>query len=600
MSKLIKTLLRPTFKKRVLFFLVADTILSIMTLYGAYLLRFNFHINMEFFHNFWDMVLLFTSIKLVFMTIFSQYTVVWRFYSLKDAKRLLFAHILTYASIVILYFLFKDFFLPFPRSVIIIDFFLSFVMLLGLRVLKRLFIKSTLPSDVDFKPTLIFGLKDYSTIKAVLDSDISLIPVGIVVVEPENLAIVGGHVDNIKIYSKEELPELVKKFDVKSAIITKKLDAKTLSNLIDELKSLGVIELKKIKLLEDGKDRLENIQIEELLAREPKDLDTNAISKFIKDKRVLVTGGGGSIGSQIIKELHHFGAKEIIIVENSEFNLYKISQELETLGARFVPILENICDKEAIREIFESYKIDIIIHTAAYKHVPLCEFNPKSAIKNNIVGAMNIFELGVEFGVKKIVNISSDKAVRPTNVMGATKRVIELFAQNIPSKDSEIVSVRFGNVLGSSGSVVPKFKEQIKSGGPITVTHPEITRYFMLIDEACKLVLQAGAMAKGRELFILDMGEPVKIVDLAKKMIKLYGDGEEIEIKFTGLRAGEKLYEELLINDAECKTKYDSIYIAKASKYDFERLKIEIQELLEAKNPKEVLKRIIPEYQTKD
>jgi UDP-N-acetyl-D-glucosamine 4,6-dehydratase len=600
MAKIIKELFRPTFKKRVLFFILVDAILSIFTLYGAYLLRFNFHIQTKYFHNFWDMVLLFTSVKFIFLTIFSQYTIVWRFYSLKDAKRLFFALVLSYLSITILYLSFKEWFLPFPRSVIVIDFFLSLVFLLGIRLLKRLFLRSALPNEIEFKPTLIFGLSDYSTIKAILESDISLFPVGIIILQEENKGFIGGHIDNIKIYSKDDLQDLIKKYSIKSAIITKKLSSKELSSLIDKLKRLGVKEIKKAKILEDKTEKLENIQIEELLAREPKDLDTKAISEFINQKKVLVTGGGGSIGSQIVRELFYFNAKEIIIVENSEFNLYKISQELENLGAKFVPILENVCEKEAMEEIFKKYKIDIVIHSAAYKHVPLCEFNPKSAIKNNILGAMNIFELSIKYKVKKIVNISSDKAVRPTNVMGATKRVIELLAQNIPSKESEIVSVRFGNVLGSSGSVVPKFKEQIKNGGPVTVTHPDITRYFMLIDEACKLVLQAGALAKGKELFILDMGEPVKIVDLAKRMIELYAKDEKIEIVFTGLRPGEKLYEELLIDDAECKTKYESIYIAKASFYDFEQLKKDIHKLLNSDNPKEILKKILPEYNPKN
>ncbi len=593
MSK-IKNLFKPTFKKRVLFFLIADAILSIFSLYSAYLLRFNFHIETKYFHDFLDIATIFIGVKFLFMTIFSQYTIVWRYYSFNDAKRLLFAHILSYITIVIIYLTFKSWFHPFPRSVIVIDFFLSFVLLLGLRVLKRLFLQTSLPKNM--KSTLIIGINDYSTIKAILESHISLFPIGIIILDKKYKSLIGGHIDSVRVYSIDDLDDLVKKFDVKSAIITKKLKPKELSSLIDKLKALGVKEIKKIKLLEDGKDRLENIQIEELLAREPKDLDTKAIANFVKNKRVLVTGGGGSIGSQIVRELVNFGAKEILIVENSEFNLYKISQELEEKRAKFKPILEDICNKEALKEIFKKEKIDIVIHTAAYKHVPLCEFNPKSAVRNNIVGAKNIFELSIEYGVKRVVNISSDKAVRPTNIMGATKRVIELLAQNIPSKECEIVSVRFGNVLGSSGSVVPKFKEQIKKGGPLTVTHPEITRYFMLIDEACKLVLQAGAMAKRRELFILDMGEPVKIVDLAKRMIELYSDGEEIEIKFTGLRAGEKLYEELLINDAEYKTKYDSIYIAKETKYDFEKLKRDIDRLLNSNNPEEILREIVPEF----
>ncbi len=586
--------LRPTKEKRVIFFLLFDILISIFSLYSAYLLRFNFQIEMKYFHNFWDMVLLFASIKIFFLLIFGQYRVVWRFYSLGDAKRLFFAHTLAYLTIAGLYLIFKEFFLPFPRSVIVIDFLLSFTMTLGFRIFKRLFLQTTLPKKLT--PTLIFGVSDYSKIKAILESNISLLPVGVVLSKDDSQDLEGSTLEGIKIYSQKQMPNLIKKFGVERVVIIKKLESKELSSLVDSLKSLGVKDIKKVNLLGESVDKLESIQIEELLAREPKDLDSRAVAEFVKGKVALVTGGGGSIGSQIVKELHSFGAKLIIIVDNSEFNLYQISQKLEALGANFVPILESVCHKEEMEEIFKSYKIEIVIHASAYKHVPLCEINPKSAVRNNILGAINIFELSIEYGVKKVVNISSDKAVRPTNVMGASKRVVELFAQNIPSKNSEIVSVRFGNVLGSSGSVVPKFREQIKNNQPVTVTHPEITRYFMLIDEACKLVLQAGAMAKGKELFILDMGEPVKIVDLAKKMIELYGKEEEIEIEFVGLRAGEKLYEELLIDDAEYKTKYDSIYIAKETKYPFEQLKKDIKELLNSQDPKKILKKIVPEF----
>ncbi len=232
--------------------------------------------------------------------------------------------------------------------------------------------------------------------------------------------------------------------------------------------------------------------------------------------------------------------------------------------------------------------------------MPLCEANPDTAVENNILGAMNVIDLGIRYGAEKVVNISSDKAVRPTNVMGATKRVTELYAQNVPSGETEIVSVRFGNVLGSSGSVVPKFREQIESGGPVTVTHPEITRYFMLIPEACQLVLQAAAMAEGGELFILDMGEPVKIVDLAKKMIRLYGKEGEVEIVYTGLRPGEKLYEELLLDDAECKTRYESIYVAGSTDYPIEKLRRDIEGLMTAGDLRERLRRIVPEYRPAD
>jgi FlaA1/EpsC-like NDP-sugar epimerase len=330
-----------------------------------------------------------------------------------------------------------------------------------------------------------------------------------------------------------------------------------------------------------------------LLARKPKDIDSKRIKEFIKDKNILITGAGGSIGSELSRLCVKYGAKELYLLDNSEYNLYKIEQELNS--ANIKPYLVDITDKEALEEVFKQNHIDTLLHAAAYKHVPLVEANIKSAIKNNIIGTKNTIDLSIKYNVKKVVLISTDKAVRPTNVMGATKRVTELYAQNVDSKNSEIVAVRFGNVLGSSGSVIPKFKEQIKRGGPITVTHPEITRYFMLIPEACSLVLQAAAIGKGKELFILDMGEPIKIVDLAKKMIELSGK-RDIKIEFTGLRPGEKLYEELLISSSDKKTEYQSIMVASSTKYDIKKLNKDIEELLKTDNKIAKLKEIVPEF----
>jgi UDP-N-acetyl-D-glucosamine 4,6-dehydratase len=242
----------------------------------------------------------------------------------------------------------------------------------------------------------------------------------------------------------------------------------------------------------------------------------------------------------------------------------------------------------------------IVIHAAAYKHVPICESNQDMAVLNNVLGTKNVIDASIEHRVEKVVVISTDKAVRPTNVMGATKRVTELYANNVDAKETEIVAVRFGNVLGSSGSVIPKFKQQIEEGGPVTVTHPDITRYFMLIPEACQLVLQTAAIAKGGELFILDMGEPIKISDLAKQMIRLYGKEDEVEIIFTGLRPGEKLYEELLHDKNEQKTKYSSIFIAEPTTYEIKQLTNDIEALLAAKDKIPILQNIVPEFTRKD
>ncbi len=340
-------------------------------------------------------------------------------------------------------------------------------------------------------------------------------------------------------------------------------------------------------------DQLKDISVEDLLARHPKDLDKKQIEKFIKDKVVLITGAGGSIGSEISRQCKKFGAQKLILVDHSEYNLYKITEELNS--SNIVSVMQTVKNFDFIENTFKKYQPQIVIHAAAYKHVPLVEENILEGISNNIIGTKNCIDLSIKYKAEKFVLISTDKAVRPTNVMGTTKRICELYAQNVNSFDTEIVSVRFGNVLGSSGSVIPKFKEQIENGGPITVTHPEITRYFMLIPEACELVLQAASLGKGNELFILDMGEPVKIYDLAKKMCKLSGR-ENIQIEFCGLRPGEKLYEELLINDTDKKTEYDSIMVASSTKYDIDKLNKDIEELLVCENKLAKLKEIVPEF----
>ena len=339
--------------------------------------------------------------------------------------------------------------------------------------------------------------------------------------------------------------------------------------------------------------QLKDIGVEDLLARYPKDLDKNAIQNFIKDKIVLITGAGGSIGSEISRQCKAYGAKQLILVDHSEFNLYSILEELQ--DENIIPIMQSVKDIDILESTFSKYRPQIVIHAAAYKHVPLVEHNILEGITNNIIGTKNTIDLSIKYKVEKFVLISTDKAVRPTNVMGTTKRVCELYAQNVDSKNTEIVAVRFGNVLGSSGSVIPKFKAQIEAGKNITVTHPEITRYFMLIPEACELVLQAASIGKGGEIFILDMGEPIKIVDLAKKMIELSGRSE-IGIEFCGLRPGEKLYEELLIDDSDKKTQYESITVASPTIFDINDLNKKIEELLVCEDKISKLKEIVPEF----
>ncbi|MCT7605886.1 UDP-N-acetylglucosamine 4,6-dehydratase (configuration-retaining) [Aliarcobacter butzleri] len=407
-------------------------------------------------------------------------------------------------------------------------------------------------------------------------------------------------IDGISIYSKEKYCSLFEnqKFDL--MIIAMPSASQEQIKIIYEFMQ---DKFEKIKILpsmnnilkkEEFTKQLKDIGVEDLLARYPKDLDKKQIENFIKDKIVLITGAGGSIGSEISRQCKAYGAKQLILLDHSEFNLYSILEELK--GENVVPIMQSVRDIKALESTFEKYKPQIVIHAAAYKHVPLVEYNILEGITNNIIGTKNCIDLSIKYGAQKFVLISTDKAVRPTNIMGTTKRICELYAQNVESKNTEIVAVRFGNVLGSSGSVIPKFKSQIEQGKNITVTHPEITRYFMLIPEACELVLQAASIGKGGEIFILDMGEPIKIVDLAKKMIELSGRSD-INIEFCGLRLGEKLYEELLINDSDQKTKYESITVANSTKFDIDELNKKIEELLICEDKVAKLKEIVPEFE---
>ncbi|PKN15338.1 MAG: polysaccharide biosynthesis protein [Deltaproteobacteria bacterium HGW-Deltaproteobacteria-24] len=410
-------------------------------------------------------------------------------------------------------------------------------------------------------------------------------------------------IDGVKIVSKKELKRLSKKEKTFDLLVIAMPSATTkrvkeiyerLNPYFNTIKILPSLE----QILQDESfsTQLKDISVEDLLARHPKDLDKTLIESFIKDKTVLITGAGGSIGSEIARQCVLFNAKQLILLDHSEYNLYAIAEELCEYKPKLV--MQSVVNKDFLDKTFEAHKPDIVIHAAAYKHVPLVEENITEAVLNNIIGTKNAIDCAIKHHVQKFVLISTDKAVRPTNVMGTTKRICELYAQNVEPNSTEIVAVRFGNVLGSSGSVIPKFKAQIASGGPITVTHPDITRYFMLIPEACELVLQAASIGKGGEIFILDMGEPIKIVDLAKKMIELSGQNE-IEIAFTGLRPGEKLYEELLIDDTEANTQYESITIAGKTSYDIAKLNYDIFELINAKDKLAKLKEIVPEFEHK-
>jgi FlaA1/EpsC-like NDP-sugar epimerase len=523
------------------------------------------------------------------------YSILWRYVSIEDLKGFITAALISGSILITLRFLLEltSFSLwQVPISVILIDTVLGFGGLLALRVLRRFFyefgdkgISFRSSRRVKRKAALLAGAgRMGATLVKELSGrrDAELDIRGFVDDDPRKK---GGSVSGIKVLgTTHDLPRLVDEMGIEQVVIAiDHAQGKDIRRILDVCTAIPVRAqiVPSLNELAHGRvsvSRVRDVQIEDLLGREPVHLDTENLHEFLTDKTVMVTGAGGSIGSELVRQIIDFRPRTILLVERAEFLLFNITRELETGvdAGNFVPLIADAGDEPRMREIFERYRPEVIFHAAAHKHVPLMETNSCEAIKNNIFATRSLGRLAGEYGTGDFVLISTDKAVNPTSVMGASKRIAEIVIQELnQSYDTNFMAVRFGNVLGSAGSVVPIFREQINKGEPITVTDREMTRYFMTIPEAAQLVLQTGALGGGGEIFILDMGQPVKILDLAEDMIRLSGltPYEDIDIVFTGARKGEKLFEELEISGENLlKTHHPKIFIGKIATYSKEEV----------------------------
>ena len=589
---------KPSELKRKLFFIFFDVLIIVLSVLISFNLRFDFQVPTSFLNSIYISITILSLVRVSFFYYFKIYNISWRHFGFRDASKVVYVTLFSTLLLVVISYMLRGSSLTIPRSIIPIEFFISLFLILTLRISKRLYLESY-KLNADGKNTIIIADIDKANtiLRSINTKESGYYPVAIIHDNHQNIQING-----INVYSLEQF--LTSGIECEVAIIDEHFD---IASIYDRLNSASILEIKVASDYGDYGAKINDISVEDLLARRPQDLDKEKIASFVKNKTILISGAGGSIGSELCRQCAKFGAKELILLDNCEYNLYMISEEIKDIPT--ISVMRDIKNRVSLEEIFALYNPQIVIHAAAYKHVPLVEANIEEAIVNNVVGTKNIIDIAIDYHVEKFVMISTDKAVRPTNVMGTTKRICELYAQNKSmtfakqnisvensnTKSTDIVAVRFGNVLGSSGSVIPKFKAQIKHNQNITVTHPEITRYFMLIPEACELVLQAGAIGTGGEIFILDMGEPIKIVDLAQKMIDLSGK-PNIKIEFSGLRPGEKLYEELLIDESSAKTDYESITVAQPTLYDIKKLNSDIKELLVCKDKLSKLKEIVPEF----
>jgi FlaA1/EpsC-like NDP-sugar epimerase len=594
---LIQNLLTPTFFKRTAFFVLSDILISMLSLYLAFLIRFDFSFPFEYKEIYINLLPFFIIFKIFVFWVFKVYKITWRYVSITEVLKIGNSTLIVMSGFIFMVFISRNYphltrTLPFwffnsfsslPISVILIDGLLFFLFSSALRISKRVYLE--LIKGYTTKRglrTLIIGagntgemiLRDIKR-----TGYVKFYPVGFL---DDDKRKIGTYLHGVKVLDKiENLEKVIKAYSIEAIIIAiASLTHRELTGIYISAKKFGVKTIKIIPKIynfekpEISVKKLEDINIEDLLARKTVQVDQKKIGSFLNQKKVLITGAGGSIGSEISLQICQFNPSELILFDIDETELFNLELKLNKLfkadGVKLHFIVGDIRDYKKLEEVIESFRPQIIFHSAAYKHVPMMEYNPDEAVKVNVFGTYNLAKLSTQFNVEKFINISTDKVVKPKSIMGATKRIAEYICKAFnDSNKTEFVSVRFGNVIGSRGSVLTVWLEQIKQGGPITVTHPDMKRYFMTISEAVSLVLMASVVGRGGEILVLDMGEPVKILDLAEQFIKLHGlePYKDIDIIFTGIRPGENLFEDLLTaEEGTNATMYERIFIAKDSK----------------------------------
>jgi len=594
---------------------ILDVILVALAFALSFLFRFDFSLPYAERVIFTQGLCLVILIKpTVFLSV-GFYGNLWRYASLRESVQIFKA--VTVSSVVtaltIFFFRFLD---SFPRSIIVLDWVLLLFLVCASRLALRLYREIRL-SSINSKGsgTLIIGAGEAGSLLLKEIRRNAGTPYNVLGFVDDDDAKQGKYLSGVQVLGKvENLPEIVRNHRIEELIVAiPSASGKVLRNVVENCRKTGVRfrTLPKIGDIIDGKvsiSQIKDVEIDDLLGREPVVLDHVGIHDYLSNKRIIVSGAAGSIGGEICRQVARFNPKKLILLDSAETPLFYIERELTAKypDLRIIPIIGDVKNKEKMEAVFDEFKPDMVFHAAAYKHVVMMEFNQDEAVSNNIGGTKTLADAAHRFGVGDFVMISTDKAVNPTGVMGASKRIAEIYVQALARiSTTKFTTVRFGNVLGSNGSVIPLFMEQIKNGGPVTVTDPDVIRYFMTIPEATQLVLQAGCIGKGGEIFVLDMGEPVRIKDLAEELIRLSGltPYEDIDIVFTGLCPGEKLFEELVINgEGIMPTTHDKIRIAAAAESDLEDLNAELERLFDLADKFDVtgmmnsMNNLVPEF----